>query len=212
MQRHFAPCVPGPARVVVLVSGGGSTLQAMLDAGGDRSWGARVVAVGADRETTGGERRARDAGLDTFVLPLRDAPDRATWDQILADRVSAYSPDLVVLAGFMRLTGAAFLERFAGRALNSHPALSPAFPGMHAPADALAYGVRVSGATLFVVDEGIDTGPILAQVPVPVLQDDDVGTLHERIKIQERQMLVNTVGRMAREGWSIDDRKVRIGQ
>lgn len=212
MQRRFAPCVPGPARVVVLASGGGSTLQAMLDAGADRSWGAQVVAVGADREGTGGEQRAREAGLSTFVLPLRDAPTRAAWDEMLADRVSAYSPDLVVLAGFMRLTGAAFLDRFAGRALNSHPALSPAFPGMHAPADALAYGVRFSGATLFVVDEGIDTGPILAQVPVPVLEDDDVATLHERIKIEERQMLVDTVGRMAREGWSIDDRKVRIGR
>lgn len=212
MQRRFGPCEPGPARVVALVSGGGSTLQAMLDAGDDPSWGARVVAVGADREDTGGIERARSAGLDTFVLRLRDAPTRPDWDRMLADRVGAYSPDLVVLAGFMRLTGAAFLERFAGRALNSHPALSPAFPGMHAPADALAYGVRVSGATLFVVDDGIDTGPIVAQAPVTVLEDDDVAMLHERIKIEERRMLVDTVGRMAREGWSIDDRKVRIGQ
>ena len=212
MQRRFGPCEPGPARVVVLVSGSGSTLQAMLDAGDDPSWGARVVAVGADREDTGGMERARSAGLDTFVLRLRDAPTRPDWDRMLADRVGAYSPDLVVLAGFMRLTGAAFLERFAGRALNSHPALSPAFPGMHAPADALAYGVRVSGATLFVVDDGIDTGPIVAQAPVTVLEDDDVAMLHERIKIEERRMLVDTVGRMAREGWSIDDRKVRIGQ
>ena len=212
MQRRFGPCEPGPARVVVLVSGSGSTLQAMLDAGDDPRWGARVVAVGADREDTGGVERARSAGLDTFVLRLRDAPTRPDWDRMLADRVGAYSPDLVVLAGFMRLTGAAFLERFAGRALNSHPALSPAFPGMHAPADALAYGVRVSGATLFVVDDGIDTGPIVAQAPVTVLEDDDVAMLHERIKIEERRMLVDTVGRMAREGWSIDDRKVRIGQ
>jgi phosphoribosylglycinamide formyltransferase-1 len=197
---------------VALVSGSGSTSQAMLDASGDPGWGARVVAVGADREGTGGEQRAQDAGLETFVLQLRDAPTRPSWDQMLADRVAAYEPDLVVLAGFMRLTGAAFLERFAGRAINSHPALSPAFPGMHAPADALAYGVRVTGATLFVIDEGIDTGPILAQVAVPVLEDDDVATLHERIKVQERQMLVDTVGRMVREGWRIDDRKVWIGQ
>jgi phosphoribosylglycinamide formyltransferase-1 len=197
---------------VALVSGSGSTSQAMLDASGDPGWGARVVAVGADREGTGGEQRAQDAGLETFVLRLRDAPTRPSWDQMLADRVAAHEPDLVVLAGFMRLTGAAFLERFAGRAINSHPALSPAFPGMHAPADALAYGVRVTGATLFVIDEGIDTGPILAQVTVPVLEDDDVATLHERIKVQERQMLVDTVGRMVREGWRIDDRKVWIGQ
>ena len=212
MQRRFAPCVPGPARVVALVSGSGSTLQALLDAGADPGWGARVVAVGADREGTGGEQRAKAAGLETFVLRLRDAATRADWDRALADRVDAFEPDLVVLAGFMRLTGAAFLDRFAGRAINSHPALSPAFPGMHAPADALAYGVRVTGATLFAIDEGIDTGPILAQVPVPVLEGDDVATLHERIKVEERQMLVDTVGRMAREGWAIDDRKVWIGQ
>jgi phosphoribosylglycinamide formyltransferase-1 len=203
--------VPGPARVVVLVSGSGTTLQALLDASSDPAWGAAVVAVGADREDTGGEQRARAAGLPTFVLRLRDAPTRPAWDAALADLVAEHLPDLVVLAGFMRLTGPAFLERFEGRAVNSHPALSPAFPGMHAPADALAYGVRVTGATLFVVDEGIDTGPIVEQVAVRVHPDDDVAILHERIKVDERRMLVDTVGRMAREGWQIDDRRVRIG-
>ena len=211
MQRRFGPYVPGPARVVALVSGGGTTVQALLDSSADPDWGAEVVAVGADREDTGGEQRAQAAGLPTFVLRLRDAPTRAAWDAELADLVAEHRPDLVVLAGFMRLTGAAFLDRYAGRAVNSHPALSPAFPGMHAPADALAYGVRVTGATLFVVDEGVDTGPIVEQVAVRVHADDDVASLHERIKVEERQMLVDTVGRMVREGWQIDDRKVRIG-
>lgn len=211
MQHRFGPYVSGPARLVVLVSGGGSTLQALLDAGKDPGWGAQVVAVGADRDGTGGEQRAAAAGVETFVLRLRDAPTRAFWDQMLTERVAAYDPDLVVLAGFMRLTGAAFLARFGGRTVNSHPALSPSFPGMHGPADALAYGVRVTGATLFVVDDGVDSGPIVAQVAVPVLDDDDVDTLHERIKVDERRMLVDTVGRMVREGWYVHDRKVRFG-
>lgn len=211
MQARFGPYVPGPARVVVLVSGGGSNLQALLDASGDSAWGATVVAVGADREGTGGELRAAARSVETFVLPLGAAATREEWDQLLADRVAAHEPDMVVLAGFMRLTGRAFLARFAGRTVNSHPALSPAFPGMHAPADALAYGVRVTGATLFVVDAGVDTGPIVAQVAVPVRADDDVETLHERIKVDERRMLVDAVGRMVREGYTIDGRKVRYG-
>lgn len=212
MQHRFGPYVPGPARVVVLVSGGGTTLQALLDASGDPDWGAQVVGVGADRTGTGGEQRACAAGIDTFVLRLRDAETRPAWDEALTERVAAYDPDLVVLAGFMRLTGPSFLARFGGRAVNSHPSLLPAFPGMHAPDDALAYGVRVTGATLFVVDDGVDTGPVVAQVAVPVLDDDDVATLQERIKVDERRMVVDTVGRMVREGWRLtDDRKVRFG-
>ncbi len=137
--------------------------------------------------------------------------DRAAWDAALADAVEAHSPDLVVLAGFMKLTGPAFLALFGGRTLNTHPALSPAFPGMHGPRDALAYGVKVTGATLFVVDEGVDTGPIVAQVAVPVLDSDDESTLHERIKTSERDMLVEWVGRLAREDFHLDDRAVRLG-
>jgi phosphoribosylglycinamide formyltransferase-1 len=128
------------------------------------------------------------------VLKTSAHADRAAWDDALAEAVAAYEPDLVVLAGFMKLTGPAFLARFGGRTLNTHPALSPAFPGMHGPRDALAYGVKVTGATLFVVDEGVDTGPIVAQVAVPVLDDDDEATLHERIKTSERAMLVEWVG------------------
>ena len=201
----------GPRDVVVLVSGGGTNLQALLDAAADPAYGVRVAAVGADREDIEGLARARRAGIPTFVCAVADHATREDWDAALTEQVAAYDPCLVVLAGFMRLTGAAFLARFGGRTVNTHPALSPSFPGMHGPRDALAYGVKVTGATLFVVDEGVDTGPIIAQTVVPVEDDDDVESLHERIKVAERRMLVDTVGRMAREGFSITDRKVRLG-
>jgi phosphoribosylglycinamide formyltransferase-1 len=200
-----------PARLVVLVSGSGTNLQALLDATADASYGAEVVAVGADRGGIEGLARAERAGIPTFVHRVKDYDDRADWDRALAASVAEHAPDLVVSAGFMKLVGADFLADFAGRFLNTHPALSPSFPGMHGPADALAYGVKVTGCTLFVVDDGVDTGPIVAQATVEVRDDDDVETLHERIKVAERTMLVDTVGRMAREGFTIDDRKVRIG-
>jgi phosphoribosylglycinamide formyltransferase-1 len=170
-----------------------------------------VVAVGADRSGIEGLARAERAGIDTFVLRLRDFGTRAEWDVALTARCAAYRPDLIVLAGFMKLTGEAFLGRFGGIAVNTHPALCPAFPGMHAPRDALEYGVRVSGCTLFVVDADVDAGPIVAQVAVPVADDDDPESLHERIKLSEREMLVDTVGRMVRDGFSINGRKVRVG-
>lgn len=144
-------------------------------------------------------------------MGLPDFADRVEWDVALADEVAEHAPDLVVLAGFMKLTGPAFLGLFGGRTVNTHPALSPSFPGMHGPRDALAYGVKVTGATLFVVDAGVDTGPIVAQTAVPVLPDDDESTLHERIKVNERQMLVDWVGRMAREGYTIHDRTITFG-
>jgi len=202
---------PEPARLVVLVSGAGTNLQALLDACQDPEYGARVVAVGADREGTEGLARADRAGIPTFVNKLDQYTSRENWDRALTDRVAAFEPDLVVLAGFMKLVGADFMNRLGDRTVNTHPALSPSFPGMQGPADALAYGVKVSGATLFVVDAGVDTGPIVAQVAVPVEDDDDVESLHERIKIAERKMLVDSVGRMAREGFTISDRKVRFG-
>jgi phosphoribosylglycinamide formyltransferase-1 len=200
-----------PARVVVLVSGAGTNLQALLDACADPEYGAQVVAVGADRDGIEGLARAERAGGPTFVHRLRDYAGREEWDRDLAASCAKHDPDLVVLAGFMKLVGEAFLERFAGRCVNTHPALSPAFPGMTGPADALDYGVKVTGATLFVVDAGVDTGPIVDQTVVPVEDDDDVESLHERIKVAERQMLVRCVGRMAREGFTITDRKVRFG-
>jgi len=199
------------ARLVVLVSGSGTNLQALLDACADPAYGARVVAVGADRDDIEGLRRAERSGVPTFVARVGDYSSREHWDRALADEVAAFEPDLVVLAGFMKLVGEAFLDRFGGRTVNTHPALSPSFPGMHGPRDALEYGVKVTGATLFVVDAGVDTGAIVAQTVVPVADDDTVESLHERIKTAERAMLVDAVGRMAREGFAVDGRRVRLG-
>ena len=197
---------------MVLVSGAGTNLQALLDACADRVYGAEVVAAGADRDGIEGLARAQRAGVPTFVHRVADHRTREEWDAALTASCRQHQPDLVVLAGFLKLTGAGFLDAFGGRCVNTHPALSPAFPGMRGPADALAYGVKVTGATLFLIDAGVDTGPIVAQTAVPVEDDDDVTTLHERIKVAERAMLVTTVGRMAREGFTLTDRKVRFGQ
>jgi len=198
------------ARVVVLVSGAGTNLQALLDACTHEGYGAEVVAVGADRPGVEGLTRAERAGVPTFVRRLRDHPDRGAWDAALADDVAVHAPDLVILAGFLKLTGPVFLGRFGARTINTHPALSPSFPGMSGPADALAYGVRITGCTLFVVDAGVDTGAIIAQRAVEVADDDTVESLHERIKTVERAMLVETVGRMARTGWTVHHRRVTI--
>ena len=200
-----------PLRVVVLVSGSGTNLQALLDAATDPSYGAAVVAVGAARDGVEGLARAERAGVPTFVHRVKDFASREGWDAALAASLASYAPDLVVLAGFMKLVGDSVLAAYPGRVLNTHPALSPAFPGMHAPTDALAYGVKVTGCTLFVVDGGVDTGPIVAQRAVPVHDDDDPDSLHERIKGEERRMLVDTVGRIAREGFTVDGRVVRLG-
>jgi phosphoribosylglycinamide formyltransferase-1 len=199
------------ARLVVLVSGAGTNLQALLDACADPAYGARVVAVGADREGIEGLARADRAGVPTFVKKVSQFTSREHWDRAMADTVAAFEPDLVVLAGFMKLVGNDFMKRYGGRTVNTHPALSPSFPGMHGPAEALEYGVKVTGCTLFVVDDGVDTGPIVAQSVVPVEDDDTVETLHERIKVAERAMLVDNVGRMAREGFTITGRAVRFG-
>jgi phosphoribosylglycinamide formyltransferase 1 len=201
-----------PARLVVLVSGAGTNLGALLEACADPSYGATVVAVGADRDGIEGLAKAQRAGVPTFVLKVPDFADREAWDAAFADAVAAYVPDLVVSAGFMKLAGRDFLEKFGGRYLNTHPALLPSFPGMHGARDALDHGVKVTGCTLFVVDDGVDTGPIIAQRAVDVLDGDDETSLHERIKSEERSMLVDVVGRMAREGWQVVDRKVRIGE
>ncbi|WP_300403719.1 phosphoribosylglycinamide formyltransferase [uncultured Nocardioides sp.] len=199
------------ARLVVLVSSAGTNLQALLDACADPAYGAAVVAVGADRHGIEGLARAERAGIPTFVAQVSDFSSREHWDRAMADKVAAFEPDLVISAGFMKLAGAHFLERFGGRYINTHPALLPSFPGMHGPRDALEYGVKVTGCTLFVVDEGVDTGVILAQSVVPVEDDDDVDALHERIKVAERAMLVDTVGRMAREGFRVEGRRGILG-
>jgi phosphoribosylglycinamide formyltransferase-1 len=196
----------------VLVSGTGSNLQALLDACAEEKFGARVVAVGADRDGIPALDRARAAGVPAFVHRVADFPDRADWDQALAVSCAEHAPDLIVLAGFMKLVGPAFLAAFGGRVINTHPALLPAFPGMHGVRDALEHGVKLTGCTGFLVDAGTDTGPVLAQAAVPVLDDDDEATLHERVKVTERGLLVETVGRMVRDGWTVTGRKARIGR
>ena len=201
------------ARLVVLVSGAGTNLQALIDACSDQKYGAAIMAVGADRDGIAALDRAKAANIPTFTTKVRDFQTRDAWDDALAAACAEYRPDLIVCAGFMKLVGKGFLARFGGRCLNTHPALLPSFPGMHGVRDALAYGVKITGCTVFLVDEGVDAGPVLAQAAVPVHDDDDEATLHERIKVAERALLVDTVGRMAREGWSVsDDRKVRIGK
>lgn len=200
------------ARLVVLVSGSGTNLQALLDAIGDdpAAFGARIVAVGADRGAIAGLERAERAGLPTFVRRVKDYGTRDEWDAALAEAVAAYEPDLVVSAGFMKIVGKEFLARFGGRTVNTHPALLPSFPGAHGVREALAYGAKVTGCTVHFVDDGVDTGPIIAQGVVEVRDEDDEDALHERIKEVERRLLVEVVGRLARHGYRIEGRKVTI--
>ncbi|MEU3709269.1 phosphoribosylglycinamide formyltransferase [Streptomyces catenulae] len=210
-RRPDAPA--SPVRLVVLVSGSGTNLQALLDAieeAGPAAYGAQIVAVGADRAAIAGLERAERAGLPTFVRAVRDHASRAEWDAALTAATAAYAPDLIVSAGFMKILGPKFLARFGGRVINTHPALLPSFPGAHGVRDALAYGAKVTGCTVHFVDEGVDTGPIIAQGVVEVLGEDDEAALHERIKEVERTLLVEVVGRLARHGYRIEGRKVRI--
>ena len=200
------------ARLLVLVSGEGTNLQALIDACQDEGYGAQLVAVGADRDGINGLARAQRAGLPVFTVRLPDFAAREEWDAALTQACAAYAPDLVVLAGFMKLVGKSFLAAFGGRCVNTHPALLPSFPGTRGVQDALAHGVKVTGCTVLLVDDGVDAGPIVAQACVPVADDDDEATLHERIKVAERALLVGTVGTMVRDGWSVQGRKVRIGR
>jgi phosphoribosylglycinamide formyltransferase-1 len=200
-------------RLVVLVSGSGTNLQALLDAiatHGTEAYGAEIVAVGADRDGIEGLARAERAGIPTFVRRVKDYDSRDEWDHALAEAVAAHEPDLVVSAGFMKIVGKEFLARFGGRFVNTHPALLPSFPGAHGVRDALAYGARVTGCTVHFVDDGVDTGPIIAQGVVEVRDEDDESALHERIKEVERRLLVDVVGRLARNGYRIEGRKVVI--
>ncbi|MEV5612848.1 phosphoribosylglycinamide formyltransferase [Streptomyces sp. NPDC052225] len=203
-------------RLVVLVSGSGTNLQALLDAIAARgvdAYGAEVVAVGADRDGIAGLERAESAGIPTFVCRVKDHATREDWDRALAEATAAYEPDLVVSAGFMKIVGKEFLARFGGRIVNTHPALLPSFPGAHGVRDALAYGVKVTGCTVHFVDDGVDTGPIIAQGVVEIVEPDTAdgeSALHERIKEVERTLLVDVVGRLARNGFSIEGRKVVI--
>ena len=193
----------------MLASGSGSTLQALLDAAPGRAYD--VVVVGSDRPGARALERAATAGVPTFTCALADKPDRDAWNTALADEIAGHDPHLVVCAGFMRILSAGFLARFPGRVVNTHPALLPSFPGAHAVADALAYGVRISGVTVHFVDEGVDTGPVIAQAAVAVEDDDDEASLQARIQDVERPLYVEAVDRLAREGWSVQGRTVRFG-
>jgi phosphoribosylglycinamide formyltransferase-1 len=199
------------SRVVVLVSGGGTNLQALLDACADPGYGAQVVAVGADRTGIEGLARAESCGVATFTHRVSDYLTREEWDAALTRDCARHRPDLVVSAGFMKLLGPQFLAAFGGRLINTHPSLLPSFAGMHGVRDALDYGVRVTGCTVFMVDAGTDSGPVIAQATVVVANDDDEDSLHERIMVAERALLVDTVGRMVRGGWVVEGRKVKVG-
>ncbi len=196
--------------VVILLSGAGTTMAPLLAAAADETFGASVAAVGSDRPSAPGLELAAAQGVATFVVDASQYPNRVTWSSALADTVAGYQPDLVLCAGLMRILDPLFLNRFPGRVVNSHPSLLPAFPGAVAVSDALAYGVQVTGATLHLVDAGVDTGPIIAQVPVPVLVDDDESSLHERIKTAERQMLLDLIPRLAAGELTIDGRRVTL--
>jgi len=194
---------------VVLASGTGSLLRSLLEAtGGD--YPATIVAVGVDRDCPAVEIAAA-AGVPSYTVRLRDYPDRDAWDAALTEATAAYEPDLIVSAGFMKILGPHFLSRYLGRIINTHPALLPAFPGAHAVPDALAYGVKVTGCSVHLVDAGTDTGPLLAQEAVPVLDDDDEAALHERIKVVERRLLVDVLAAVATRGVTWSGRKATIG-
>jgi phosphoribosylglycinamide formyltransferase 1 len=192
----------------VLASGEGRTLQALLDAAGDPAWGADVVAVGTDRDGVRALDRGLAAGVEVFTVRPGDHPDRASWNLALATELVRHEPDLVVCAGFMRILGRPVLEAFPHRVVNTHPALLPSFPGAHAVRDALAYGVKVTGVTVHLVDEGVDTGPVVAQAAVPVEPGDDEASLHARIQAVEQPLYVDAVGRLARGGWTVEGRTV----
>lgn len=192
-------------RIVVLASGAGSLLQALIES----RVGKFIVAVGSDVPDAPALSRAQSAGIETFVVPV--GADRAEWNAELRDALTPLGPDLIVCAGFMRIMGADVIEAFAGRIINSHPALLPAFPGAHAVADALAYGSKVTGCTVHVVDAGVDSGPIIAQQPVIVGDEDDETSLHERIKEVERVLLVDVVEKIVERGLTVNERLVSFG-
>ena len=184
-------------RIVVLVSGSGTNLQALIDAAAEERIPVEIAAVGSDVDGCGGLQRAERAGIPTFAVPLTRDDDRSTWNAGLKDQVRGFAPEMVVSSGFMRILGAEFLDGVGVPIINTHPALLPSFPGAHAVRDALAHGVKITGCTVHQVDAGVDTGPIIAQEAVRIRQDDDQDSLHQRIKEHERLLLVQTLGRIA---------------
>lgn len=184
-------------RILVLVSGTGSNLQAVIDAIAAGGLDVEIVAVGADRPGAYGLARSEAAGLPTFVVDFKAFEQRADWDAELLARVRSFEPDYVVSSGFMRIVGPEFIAAFPQRYLNTHPALLPSFPGAHGVRDALAYGVKVTGCTVMYADAGVDTGPIIAQRAVEVWPDDSEESLHERIKVVERELLIQVLAGLA---------------
>lgn len=184
-------------RIVALVSGTGSNLQAVIDAVAAGDLAIEIAAVGADRPDTYGIERSAAAGIETFVVNFKDYATRTDWDAALLEAVAAYKPDYVISSGFMRIVAPSFIDAFEGRYVNTHPALLPSFPGAHGVRDALAYGVKVTGCTVHFADAGVDTGPIIAQTAVEVLDDDTEESLHERIKVAERELLIKVLRKLA---------------
>ena len=180
-------------RIVILLSGSGSNAQAVFDAVSSGALPIQISAVGSDTPDAYGLVRARDAGLETFVLDYADYPNRTAWTVALSDAVAGYDPDLVLSSGLMRIVGPEFIDRFAGRFINTHPALLPSFPGAHGVRDALAAGVKITGTTLHLVDAGVDTGRILDQRAVRIHPGEDEAALHERIKVEERAMVLDAL-------------------
>lgn len=179
-------------RLVVLISGGGSNLRALLEACEDAAFPARVVAIGADRDADG-LAYAEEFGIPSFVVPFGAFATREEWGDELIDQIHQWDGDLIVLSGFMRLLPPRVVAAFAPMLLNTHPAHLPEFPGAHAVRDAMAAGVTETGASVIVVDDGVDSGPIVAQRRIPVLPGDTEAHLHERIKLVERELLIQTV-------------------
>ena len=200
-----------PASVVVLISGAGTTMSAILEAARDDGYGAKVAAVISDRSTAPGLDIARAAKVATAVVSLPDFPSREEWNRGVVKAIDVFSPDLVVLAGFMKILAPATVAHFSGRIINTHPALLPSFPGAHGVRDALAHGVKVTGCTVILVDEGVDTGPIVSQATVDVAPDDTEDSLHERIKTVERALVVDTVHALVTQGWTVEGRRVLLG-
>lgn len=186
-------------------------MSAILDAAKEQQYGARVAAVISDRAAAPGLDVARAANVPTTVVALADFPSREEWNLGVRMAIDAFSPDLVVLAGFMKILAPATVGHYRGRIINTHPALLPSFPGAHGVRDALAHGVKVTGCTVILVDEGVDTGPIVAQATVDVLPEDSEQTLHERIKSVERALVVDTIHALVTRGWTVEGRRVLLG-
>lgn len=198
-------------RIGVVVSGSGTNLQAILDAiDADPDFGGEVVVVASDQPDCLGLERARRRGVATVATAVSEHPDRSTWEHHLRRGIQDHEPEIVVLAGFMRIVSPAFLAAWPDRVVNVHPSLLPAFPGAHAVREALAYGVKVTGSTVHLVDEAVDHGPIIAQRAVPVLDEDDEAALHERIKQVEHTLLPGALKLLCRDRITLDGRRVRI--